>query len=66
MTYYATKFDLKKAIAVDTSNLAAKSDLSSFKAEVDKLDIDKLKIVPVDLYKLSNVVENDVVKKNCK
>ena len=37
--------------------------LASLKAEVDKLDIDKLKPVPNDLAKLSNVVKNDVVKK---
>ena len=33
------------------------------KTELDKLDIDKLKPVPNDLAKLSNVVKNDVVKK---
>ena len=54
---------LKKATGVDTSNLAAKSDLASLKAEVDKIDIDKLKTVPFDLFKLSNVVDNGVVKK---
>ena len=59
----ATKSDLKKAIGVDTSNLAAKPELASLKAEVDKIDIYKPKTVPVDLYKLSNVVENDVRKK---
>ena len=42
---------------------AAKSDLVSLKAEVDKLDIDKLALVPVDLSKLSGAVKNDVVKK---
>ena len=60
---YAIKSDLKKAIGVDTSNLAAKPDLASLKAEVDKIDIYKPKTLPVDLYKLSNVVENDVRKK---
>ena len=40
-------------------------DLSSLKTEVDKLDIDKLVPVPVDLSKLSDVVKNDVAKKNC-
>ena len=30
---------------------------------MDKIDIDKLKPVPNDLAKLSNVVKNDVVKK---
>ena len=47
----------------DTSKLSAKSDLASFRAEVDKLDTDKLIPVPVDLSKLSDVVKNDVVKK---
>ena len=37
---YATKVDLKRATGVDTSNLAAKSDLASLKAELDKIDID--------------------------
>ena len=40
-----------------------KSDLGSLKAEVDKIDIDKLKTVHPDLSKLSNVVDNDVVRK---
>ena len=53
---------MKKATGVDTSNLAAKSDLVSLKAEVDKIDIDKLKTVPFDLFNLSNVVDNDVKK----
>ena len=42
--------------------LAAKSDLVSLKAEVDKLDVDKLVPVLVDLSKLSDVVKNYVVK----
>ena len=33
------------------------------KSKVDKLDVDKLVPVPVDLSKLSDVVKNDVVKK---
>ena len=33
------------------------------KSKADKFDIGKLKITPVDLSKLSNVVKNDVVKK---
>ena len=63
LSNYATKADLKRAIDVDTSNSAAKSDLDSLKAEVDKIDIDKLKIVPPDLSKLSNAVDHDVVRK---
>ena len=34
------------------------------KSKVDKLDVDKLVPVPVDLRKLSNVVKNDVFKKD--
>ena len=48
---------------IDTSSFALKSNLASLKTEVDKLDIDKLVPVPVDLSKLSDVVKNDVVKK---
>ena len=43
---YATKADLKNAIGIDTSKLAAKSGLVSLKAEVENLDIDKLVPVP--------------------
>ena len=34
------------------------------KSKVDKLDVDKLVPVPADLRKLSDLVENDVVKKD--
>ena len=63
LAIYATKGDLKGATGVDTSNVAAKSDLASLKAEVDKIDVDKLKTAPVDFSKLSNLVNNEVVKK---
>ena len=49
---YETKSDLKNATGVDTSKLAAKSDLASLKGEVDKLNIDKLKNVPTNLRNL--------------
>ena len=52
LSNYATKSDLKNATGTDTSKLAAKSDLVSLKAEVDKLDIDKLKNVPTNLSNL--------------
>ena len=58
---YATKADLKN----DTSKLAAKSASASLRAEEDKLDIDKLIPVSVDLSKLSDAVKNDAVKKTC-
>ena len=50
-------------VKADLSNFALKLNLASLKTEVDKLDIDKLESVPVDLSKLSDVVKNDVVKK---
>ena len=43
--------------------MAAKSDLASLKAEIDKVEVDKLKTVPADLSKLSKVVNNEVIKK---
>ena len=55
---------LKNATGIDTSKLALKSNLASQKTEVDKLDVDQLKIVSVDLNKLSKVMNNDFVK-NC-
>ena len=55
MSNCATKTDLKNATGIDTSIFSLKSNLASFKAEVDKLDIDKQKPVPVDLSKLSDV-----------
>ena len=63
LSNFVTKTDIKRATGVDMSNVAAKSDLAGLKAEVDKIDVGKLKTVPVDLSKLSNVVNNDVVKK---
>ena len=63
LSNYTTKTDLKKATGVVTSKLAAKSDLTILKAEIDKNDLDKLQTVPVDLSKLSNVLNNEVVKK---
>ena len=60
---YAKKTDIKNISHVHTSSFALKSNLASLKTKVDKLDIYKLAPVPVDLSKLSNAVENDVVKK---
>ena len=63
LSNYATKTDLKNVTHVDTSSFALKTNLANLKTEVDKLDIEKLAPVPVDLSKLSDVVKNDVVKK---
>ena len=64
LTNYATKTDLKNITHTDVSSFASKTNLTALKTEVDKIDVDKLKTVPDDLAKLSNVVKNEVVKKN--
>ena len=64
LSNYGTKSDFKNVTEIDTSKLAAKSDLVRLKTEVDKLDIGKLETTPIDLSKLSNLVKNFVVKKN--
>ena len=63
LSNYATKNDLKNVTHVDVNSFASKTNLASLKTEVDKIDAEKLKTVPVDFAKLSNVVKNYVVKK---
>ena len=63
LSNYATKADFKNITHIDTSSFALKTNLANLKTEVDKLDIDKLVPVPVDLNKLSDLVKNDVVEK---
>ena len=36
--------------------------MNNLKTKVDELDVGKLKVVPVDLKKLSDVVDNEVLK----
>ena len=60
---YATKAYIKNISHVDASSFALKSNLASLKTEVDKLDIEKLVPVPVDLSKLSNAVKMMLLKK---
>ena len=64
LSNYATKDDVKNITHVDVSSYVSKTDLAALKTEVDKIDTDKLKTVPDDLAKSSNVVKNDVVKKS--
>ena len=59
----ATKEDLKSITYVDTSSFALKSNLSSLKTEVDKLDIRKLSTVPTDLDLLTKEVQENFIKK---
>ena len=57
MIYLIMQFKLIK--------LVLKLNAAILKADVDKIDIDKLKTVPIDLSKVSNVINNDFVTKNC-
>ena len=67
---YATKSALKNATGI--LQFAKKDNLANLKSEVDKLDIDKLteldadklKPVPVDFKKLSDVADKKLVKKD--
>ena len=64
LSNYATKKDIKDITHIDASGFVSKTNLAALKTEVDKIDTDKLKTVPDDLAKLTNVVKNEVVKKN--
>ena len=63
LSNYATKNDLKNITHGDVSSFASKTNLAALKTEVDKIDTDKLKTAPTDLGKLTNAIENDIVKK---
>ena len=43
--------------------LHKKINLTNLKTEVEKLDIEKLASIPLDLSRLSDIFQNDVVKK---
>ena len=63
LSNYSTKTGIKNISHVDTSSFELTTNLASLKTKIDKLDIDKLVLAPVDLSKLSDLVKNDVVKK---
>ena len=63
LSNYTTKDDVKNITDVDVSNYVTKTNLAALKTEADKIDTDKLKTVPDDLAKLTNVVKNEVVKR---
>ena len=52
LSNYATKTDLKNVTHIDTSSFTLKTNLASVKTEVDKLNIGKLVLAPVDLSNL--------------
>ena len=63
LTNYATKTDLKNITHTDASTFASKTNLAALKSEVDKIDVGKVKTTLTNLAKLTNAVENDLVKK---
>ena len=65
LSNYATKADIKNVSYVDTLSFELKTNLASLKTKVDKLDMDNVVLVPVNLIKLSDILKNDVVKRNC-
>ena len=64
LSNYATKADTKNISHINSSGFALKTNLTNLKTEGDKLDVEKLVPVTVDLNKLSDVVNNDVGKKD--
>ena len=63
LSNYITKADIKNISHVDTSSFPLKTHLANLKTEVDKLYIEKLIPVPVDLSKLRNVVKMRLLKR---
>ena len=61
--YKRQKNYLKNITHVNVSSFASKTNLAALKTEVDTIDVDKLKTTPTHLDKLTNAVENDLVKK---
>ena len=57
LSNYVTKDDAKNITHVDVSSYATKTNLAALKSEVDRIDAD------ADLAKLTNAIENDVVKR---
>ena len=62
LSNYATKTNIKNISHVDTSSFALKTSLSSLKTEVDKLAIEKIAPISVDLSKISDVVKMMLLK----
>ena len=57
MSNYATKYDLKNATCVNTSDFAKKIHLATLKSNFVKLDSDKLEKVTIYLSSLKSVVD---------
>ena len=57
LSNYSKNTDLKNVTGADTSSFATKVDLPNLKSNVEKLDIDKLQIVPTNLSHLKGKVD---------
>ena len=64
LSNYATETDMKNISHIDTSGFARKSNLGSLKAEVGKLDINKLKSLPNNLSNSKSNVDQIDIKKS--
>ena len=63
LSNYVTRKDLEQVTGIDTFDLASKKDFIALKAEVDKLDINKLTDVPISLNNFKTKVDDlDVAK----
>ena len=58
LSNYTSKKELEHATGIDTSDLAAKKDFIDLKAEVDKLDINKLLNIPTSLNNLEPKIDD--------
>ena len=59
LSNYATKKELEHVTGIDKSDVAANKYVIELKAEVDKLDINKLTNVPTSLNNLKTEVDNE-------
>ena len=57
-----SKSNVDKSVIDKLKN--ALTNLSNLESKVDKLDVDKLLPVPIDFSTLSDVVKNDILKKD--
>ena len=58
LSNYATKKELEHATGIDTADVFAKKYFVALKAQVDKLDINKLTNVPTSLNNLETKVDD--------
>ena len=60
----AAEFDLKSATSVDNSDFAGKFCLAALKSNVENIDVNKLKIFPIDFKKINDADDKNVLRKS--